>query len=298
MDNNQITHLTNNNQVVSKIFLIRNQQVMIDRDLAELYNVQTKVLNQSIKRNIERFPIEFRFQLTEKEMIELVTNCDRFESLKHSSSFPYVFTEQGIAMLSAVLKSKIAIEVSISIMNAFVSMRNHLKEHNGLIERIIKLENKQLESESKFDQIFGLIENNKLKYDQGVFFDGQVYDAYVFIADLIRSANKSIYLIDNYVDDSILTILLKRKSNVKVILFTNSVSKQLSLDLQKHNSQYEAVEVKILKFSHDRFLIIDHDEVYHIGASLKDLGKKWFAFSKIKKESLQVIEKIKEFDKL
>jgi hypothetical protein len=134
---------------------------------------------------------------------------------------------------------------------------------------------------------------NKLKSDQGIFFDGQVYDAYVFISDLIRSANKSIYIIDNYIDDTVLTILLKRKQNVKVEIFTNSISKQFALDLQKYNSQYENIQVKILKESHDRFLIIDNEEVYHIGASLKDLGKKWFAFSKMNKESLSILKRLK-----
>jgi hypothetical protein len=293
MEKKNLIHQKINNQVTSKIFNIRNQEVMIDRDLAELYNVPTKVLNQSIKRNIERFPIEFRFQLTELELIELVTICDWFKNLKHSSSFPYAFTEQGVAMLSAVLKSAIAVEVSISIMNAFVSMRHQLNQQNGLVQRILNLENNQIETNTKFDQIFSLMHQNKLKSDQGIFFDGQVYDAYVFISDLIRSANKSIYIIDNYIDDTVLTILLKRKQNVKVEIFTNSISKQFTLDLQKYNSQYENIQVKILKESHDRFLIIDDEDVYHIGASIKDLGKKWFAFSKMNKESLKILEKLK-----
>jgi hypothetical protein len=195
--------------------------------------------------------------------------------------------------LSAVLKSAIAVEVSISIMNAFVSMRHQLNQQNGLVQRILNLENNQIETNTKFDQIFSLMHQNKLKSDQGIFFDGQVYDAYVFISDLIRSANKSIYIIDNYIDDTVLTILLKRKQNVKVEIFTNSISKQFTLDLQKYNSQYENIQVKILKESHDRFLIIDDEDVYHIGASIKDLGKKWFAFSKMNKESLKILEKLK-----
>ncbi|MCE2743802.1 MAG: ORF6N domain-containing protein, partial [Fluviicola sp.] len=143
---------------------------------------------------------------------------------------------------------------------------------------ILNLENQQIETNTKFDQIFSLMHQNKLKSDQGIFFDGQVYDAYVFISDLIRSANKSIYIIDNYLDDTVLTILLKRKENIDVVIFTSSISKQFALDLHKHNSQYESIQVKTLKNVHDRFLIIDNEEIYHIGASLKDLGKKWFAF--------------------
>jgi hypothetical protein len=293
MDNNNLTHLKSKNNLASKIFYIRNQQVMIDRDLAELYNVQTKRINEQVKRNKERFPELFCFQMTSIEKDELVAFCDQFKNLKHSSSFPYAFTEQGVAMLSAVLKSAIAIEVSISIMNAFVSMRYQLNQQNGLAQRILNLENNQIETNAKFDQIFSLMHQNKLKSDQGIFFDGQVYDAYVFISDLIRSANNSIYIIDNYIDDTVLTIFLKRKQNVKVEIFTNSISKQFALDLQKYNSQYENIHVKILKESHDRFLIIDDEDVYHIGASIKDLGKKWFAFSKMNKESLSILKRLK-----
>jgi cystathionine beta-lyase/cystathionine gamma-synthase len=293
MDNNNLTHLKSKNNLASKIFYIRNQQVMIDRNLAELYNVQTKRINEQVKRNKERFPEMFCFQLTSFEKDELVAFCDQFKNLKHSYSLPYAFTEQGVAMLSAVLKSAIAVEVSISIMNAFVTMRHQLNQQNGLAQRILNLENNQIETNTKFDQIFSLMHQNKLKSDQGIFFDGQVYDAYVFISDLIRSANKSIYIIDNYIDDTVLTILLKRKQNVKVEIFTNSISKQFALDLQKYNSQYENIQVKILKESHDRFLIIDNEDVYHIGASIKDLGKKWFAFSKMNKESLKILEKLK-----
>ena len=203
MENNNLTHLKSKNNLASKIFYIRNQQVMIDRDLAELYNVQTKRINEQVKRNKERFPEMFCFQLTSFEKDELVAFCDQFKNLKHSSSFPYAFTEQGVAMLSAVLKSAIAVEVSISIMNAFVSMRYQLNQQNGLAQRILNLENNQIETNTKFDQIFSLMHQNKFKSDQGIFFDGQVYDAYVFISDLIRSANKSIYIIDNYIDDTV-----------------------------------------------------------------------------------------------
>ncbi len=292
MENNYLTNLNDENNLASKIFVVRNQQVIIDRDLAELYNVQTKRINEQVKRNKERFPEMFCFQLTSFEKDELVAKCDRFRNLKHSSTFPFAFTEQGVAMLSAVLKSAIAVEVSISIMNAFVKMRHQLNQQNGLAQRILNLENQQIETNTKFDQIFSLMDQNKLKSDQGIFFDGQVYDAYVFISDLIRSANKSIYIIDNYLDDTVLTILLKRKENIDVVIFTSSISKQFALDLHKHNSQYESIQVKTLKNVHDRFLIIDNEELYHIGASLKDLGKKWFAFSKMNKESLKILDKL------
>lgn len=269
-------------------------QVMIDRDLAELYNVPTKRLNEQVKRNKERFPASFKFQLNNKEKNELVANCDRFQKLKHSSVNPYVFTENGIAMLSAVLYSITAVKISIQIMNAFVDMRKFILTNAVLFQRLNKLDSKQVETDRKFDVLFNALENKKLNPKQGVFYNGQVFDAYVFVGDLIRSAKKSIILIDNYVDDSVLTLLTKRKEKTSLIIYTKTISKQLDLDLLKHNSQYPAIEIREFNYSHDRFLIIDATEIYHFGASLKDLGKKWFAFSKME---VGVIEMLKNLDK-
>ncbi|MES2589145.1 MAG: ORF6N domain-containing protein [Bacteroidota bacterium] len=279
--------------IENRIFNLRGFRVMIDRDLAELYGVETKVLNQAIKRNIERFPETFRFQLIAIELIKLVAFCDRLEILKHSSVLPFVFTEQGVAMLSAVLKSETAVKISIQIMSSFVEMRKIVSENNLIISRMDKLENKQFESDEKFERIFKALENKDTIPDKGIFFDGQVFDAYSFISDLIRKAEKSLFIIDNYIDDSVLTLLSKRKNGVKVILFTKSINKQLHLDLEKYNSQYETIEIKLLANSHDRFILIDENELYHIGASIKDLGKKWFAFSKMNTESFSLMNQLK-----
>ena len=275
--------------IESQIFTIRGLQVMIDRDLAEMYQVETKVLNQAVKRNLERFPIQFRFQLTENEKTELVTICDRFDSLKHSTSNPNVFTEQGVAMLSAVLRSKIAVQISIQIINAFVEMRKFIANHYGLLQRMDGIERKQLETDQKFEQVFKALESKNIIPNQGIFFDGQVFDAYELASKIIRSAKKSIVLIDNYIDESTLTHLSKKTKAVKVVLLTKTMSNQLTLDVKKANEQYGNFEIGVFASSHDRFIIIDNSDVYHLGASLKDLGKKWFAFSKMDKSSVSSI---------
>lgn len=277
------------NQIENLIFTIRGNQVMIDRDLAEMYRVETKVLNQAVKRNIERFPEFFRFQLTEDEKIELVTNCDRFESLKHSSNNPFAFTEQGVAMLSAVLRSQTAIKVSIQIINAFVEMRKLIANHSGLLQRMDGMERKMLETDQKFERVFKALEAKNEIPNQGVFFNGQVFDAYELASKIIRSAKTSIVLIDNYVDENTLTHLSKKAKGVQVYLLTKSISQQLKLDVKKANAQYGNIEAKPFTQSHDRFLIIDDKEVYHLGASLKDLGKKWFAFSIMEAKSVESI---------
>lgn len=279
-------------EIENRIFTFRSVQVMIDRDLAEMYGVETKVLNQSVKRNIERFPEIFRFQLIDSERDELVTNCDRFEKLKHSSTLPYAFSEQGVAMLSAVLHSQTAVKVSIMIMNAFVEMRKMVLGNAALFQRLDKLEIKQIESDHKFDQIFKALESRSLQQENGIFFEGQIFDAYAFASKLIKQAKHSIILIDNYVDESVLILLSKRASLVNATIYTNQRSNQFELDLKKYNQQYPSVTVVIHTTSHDRFLIIDEKELYHIGASLKDLGKKWFAFSRMDSFISQVISKL------
>jgi len=281
--------LLSNQEIENRIFTIRGHQVMIDRDLAELYGVETKVLNQAVKRNVIRFPKEFRFQIDNLEKDKLVTNCDRFRNLKHSSSNPFAFTEQGVAMLSAVLRSEIAVKVSIQIIQAFVSMRKLLQDNQLIISRLDRVEFKQLETEQKFDKIFKALESKDQIPAQGVFFDGQVFDAYELASRIIRFAKTSIILIDNYINESTLTHLAKKNRGVKAILLTKSNSKQLELDVQKANEQYGDFVVKSFDKSHDRFLIIDGKEIYHLGASLKDLGKKWFAFSKMDMGSVEGI---------
>lgn len=278
-------------QIESRIFNIRGIPVMIDRDLAELYEIEVKRLNEQVKRNIERFPNSFRFQLSSTEKNELVAICDRFKMLKHSSTNPYAFTEQGVAMLSAVLRSDMAIKVSIQIINAFVEMRKLFANHSGLLQRIEGMERKQLETDLKFEKVFKALESRDTIPTQGVFFDGQVFDAYQLASRIIRSAKKSIVLIDNYIDENTLTHLSKKAKSVKVLLLTKTITKQLSLDVKIANEQYGNFELKPFTKSHDRFLIIDHKEIYHLGASLKDLGKKWFAFAKMDKNSVENIVK-------
>ncbi len=265
---------------------------MIDRDLAELYGVVPKRLNEQVRRNIDRFPEQFRFQLTLEEKNELVANCDRLVHLKHSTVNPHAYTEQGIAMLSSVLHSDTAIQVSIAIMQAFVEMRKYLITFSTLSHRLDRIELKQLESDKKFEILFDAMESKQLVPTQGIFYDGQVFDAYKLVSDIVRSAKQSIVLIDNYIDDNTLTILSKKEKSIIVTLLTKTISKQLSLDIAKANDQYGNFEIKEFSKSHDRFLIIDDTKVYHLGASLKDLGKKWFAFSKMEMPVLELLEKM------
>lgn len=275
-----------NDRIENRIFLIRGVYVMLDSDLAEIYGVQTNRLNEQVKRNIERFPDDFMFRLTDKEWINLISQNATSSAHGGRRKLPFVFSEQGVAGLSGVLKSQQAAQVHVAIMRAFVAMRKVMASQSGLIQRMDGLERKQLETEQKFEQVFKALEQNTIP-TQGVFFEGQVFDAYELTSRIIRSANKSIVLIDNYIDESTFTHLSKKEKNVRVTLLSKSHSKQLGLDLKKANEQYGNFELKTFSKSHDRFLIIDQNEVYHLGASLKDLGKKWFAFSKLDKLSVE-----------
>lgn len=283
--------------VQTKIYNVRNIQVMLDSDLAYLYGVETRVFNQAIKRNIERFPENFRFQLTEKEYESLRSQIVTLKIHQgrgmHKKYLPYVFTEQGVSMLSAVLKSKTAIETSIKIINSFVNMRKFISTNASIFQRLDNIEEKQLkyqiQTDEKFDKIFEAMQERDLTPKQGIFFDGQIYDAYVFINDLIKKAKKSIILIDNYIDEN--TLLLFSNSQTLVTIYTK-VSKKTTLDLKKYNAQYSNITIKNFTNSHDRFLILDDKIVYHVGASLKDLGKKWFAFSKMDIKNLDIIGKL------
>ncbi len=246
--------------------------------------METRILNQAVKRNIDRFPDCFCFQLTEVEFENwrsqfVISNKDK-QGLRHS---PYAFTEQGVAMLSALLRSNIAVKISIEIMDAFVQMRRLMLANITLYQRLNHIELKQLATDkklNKFEEIFTALEKD-IKSKQGIFFEGQLFDAYNFAADIIKSAKKSLVLIDNYVDETTLMLLTKRKKNVAALIYTKKINKQLAIDLQKHNSQYPEIKVLTQSQSHDRFLIIDHLQVYHFGASLKDLGNKCFAFSRM-----------------
>ena len=277
--------LTPQIKIEDKILIIRGQQVMIDRDLAKFYRVETKVLNQAVKRNIERFPEDFMFVLTQSEKEELVTNCDRFNILKHSSTSPYAFTEQGVAMLASVLKSEVAVEANIQIMRAFVAVRRSLQSNYKLFAEIDSIKKHQLEhdihlieSDKRIDELFDKMDRYKIEYRQGIFFKGQIFDAYAKFESFIAEAEKEIVLIDNYVDLSVLERLTKKQKDVKVTIYTHPKTEISALDIQKFNEQYPSVTLKYTENIHDRFLIIDSKILYHIGASLKDLGKKCFAF--------------------
>lgn len=286
------------NHIENLILDIRGQQVMLDRDLANLYGVDTKVLNQAVKRNIERFPVRFRFQLSDLERDKLVTNCDRLQILKHSNVNPFVFTEQGVAMLSTVLRSKTAINVSIQIMDAFTAMRQFIASNAQIFQRLDVMEQNQLalvahqtETDHKLEEVFRRLDSGNVQPHQGIFYDGQIFDAYTFINDRIREATTRIILIDNYIDDSVLTILSKRADMVAATIYTKKPSAQLQLDILKHNAQYTPIDIITFDRSHDRFLCID-DTVYHLGASIKDLGKKWFAFCRMEMPTTELLQNI------
>jgi len=295
-------------EIENKIYTIRDVQVMLDSDLAEMYGVELKRLNEQVKRNINRFPEKFRFQLSKEEYeilrSQFSTSKNDDPNLKSQNAtsrehggrryLPYVFTEQGVSMLSAVLRSDTAVQVSIRIMDAFVEMRKFISTNAGIFQRLVKVEQKQIETDHKFEQIFKALEDKSIKPKQGIFYDGQVFDAYVFVANLIKAAKKSIILIDNYVDETVLQLFTKRNKNVTVKIYTKTISKTLKQDLEKHNAQYPKIEIQKFTKAHDRFLIIDETTVYHFGASLKDLDKKWFAFSKMDLEALNLITNLKK----
>ena len=320
------------------IQVIRGKQVILDRDLARLYRVETFRLNEQVKRNIERFPEDFMFQLSKEEFENwksqfAISNKDEFsrsqivtsnpEDINMSSqiartfetnmlsqnartspkkrplsALPYAFTENGIAMLSSVLRSPIAIATNIQIMRAFTAMRRFIAANAQVFQRLEVIEHTQLslaahqeEADKKFEEIFRRLDDGSVTQKQGIFYDGQIFDAYVFITERVREAKKRIVLIDNYIDESVFTILDKRPKGVKAKVYTKTLTPQLTLDLEKHNAQYAPIEVEPFDRSHDRFLCID-DTVYHIGASLKDLGKKWFAFAKMELTTDELLTKI------
>ena len=294
--------MTNNivsveDNIQNKIFSIRNMQVMLDSDLAELYGVETKRINEAVRNNVDKFPSDFYFELSKKEDEFLRSKFSTFkENLKNRKYASKVFTEQGVYMLATVLKSKIATNVTISIIRTFAQMRKLLIDNTLFTQQLKYLEKQQLtyelKTDEKLEQIFKAIEDKSIKPKQGIFYDGQVFDAYVFVSDLVKSAKKSIVLIDNYIDESVLTLFSKNQA-IDVTIHSKHISKQLKLDLEKYNAQYKPIELKAFKESHDRFMIIDEHEVYHFGASLKDLGKKWFAFSRFDVGALEMLRRLK-----
>ncbi|MBO4815579.1 MAG: ORF6N domain-containing protein [Clostridia bacterium] len=285
---------------------------MLDSDVALLYNYTTKRINEAVRRNTERFPENFCFKLTQdevenlkKKFVTLNLEENNWSQIATSSNsknskyrgkkyLPYAFTEQGIAMLSGLLRSEVAVQVSINIMNAFVEMRKFISINGQVFERLTNIEYKLLEHDSKFNQVFNALQCNKeTESIQKVFFNGQIYDSYEVIINIIKRAENKITIIDNYIDDSILSMLSKKKESVEVIILTSINTNLTKLDINKFNKQYPCLKIiKTNKF-HDRFIIIDSKELYHIGASLKDLGKKCFAISKI--EDNEYVNKLNSF---
>ena len=300
-DEKKLEPVVENILITKQILVVRDKQVMLDRDLATLYGVETKRINEQVKRNKERFPEDFCFQIDKSEFKELVANCDRFNKLKHSSSRSFAFTEQGIAMLSSVLKSETAIRVNIAIMRAFVAARQILMQNGGLVNRLSNVESKMLEQDArlldhdhKFDAVFEAMDRGELQ-SKGLYYNNQMFDAYVFVCGLIRQAKKRIVLVDRYVDEKVLAMMLKRGKDVSATIYTYDKSKVFEVDLATYNAQYADSPLKILPSygMHDRFLFID-DTAYHFGASLKDLGANTFFFSKEDFTLEEVIKKSEE----
>ena len=276
------------------IYTIRGKQVMLDSDVALLYNYTTKNINKAVKRNIERFPEDFCFQLSEGEFQNLRFQFGTLNRKVNNGDvtrkyLPYVFTEQGISMLSGVLKNEIAVKVSVNIIRAFVEMRKFLMINGQVFERLTSIEHKLLEHDKKFDEVFNQLQQEE-NIKQRIFFEGQIYDAYSLIIDIIKRANKKILIIDNYIDDSILKMLTKKNKNAEVVILTSDKSNIQQIDIKKFNKEYPILKVAKTNKFHDRFIVIDNKEMYHLGASIKDLGKKCFGINKI--EDFEIIEKI------
>ena len=291
---------------------------MLDRDLARLYGVETRRLNEQVKRNIERFPEDFMFQLSKEEFekwksqnattsksIMSPQNATTSPNKRPLSALPYAFTENGIAMLSGVLRSPQAIETNILIMRAFTAMRHFIGANAQMFQRMEIMERNQLalnahlsdidrkfeDSDHKFEEVFKRLDDGKNEIEKGILFDGQFFDAYTLIANLIKDAKVRIILFDNYIDYSVLNLLDKREVGVSATIYTKNIDAHLQADIDRHNLQYPVIDVQVFSKAHDRFLCID-DTVYLIGASIKDLGKKWCAFAKLEETTNDLLTRM------
>jgi len=300
-----ITHMINDKSLIpfyetpdihKLIHTIRGEQVILDKDLAELYEVKAIHLRQQIKRNLQRFPLDFMFKLSKNEINNMVSQNVIPSKQALGGHLPYVFTEQGVAGLSAVLTSQKAIDVNIQIIRAFVQMRKLLIANSHILYKLNDLEQNQidykLETDKQFSQVFKALETQNPIPKQGVFFEGQVFDAYQLVQKIIKSAKTSIILVDNYINADTLQIFNKRQKGTTCDIYTSTITDKLSLTLKKYNAQYQDISLYKFKKAHDRFLIIDKTIVYHFGASLKDLGKKWFAFSKLDIENTKILDRL------
>ena len=293
---NLVKYKTEN--IKNLIHTIRGKQVMLDSDVAMLYQYTTKNINKAMKRNINRFPEDFCFQLTEKEVenlrFQIGTSSLNKENYGGRRYLPYVYTEQGISMLAGVLKNEIAVQVSISIIRAFIEMRRFISLNGQVFQEINDIKGQLLEHDKKFDEVFDELQRKQeTEFKQSIFFDGQIYDAYSLIIDIIKRARQKILIIDNYIDDSILKMLSKKNKDVEVVILTSQNCNLTKLDISKFNKQYPNLKVSRTNKFHDRFIVIDNKNLYHIGASLKDLGKKCFAISKI--EDDEYVNKISNY---
>ena len=287
--------------ITRQILVIRDKQVMLDRDLATLYGVETKYINRAVKRNPDSFPEDFYFELTKEESLRFQIGTLKGGRGQHSKYLPYAFTEQGVAMLASALKSKAATKVNVAIMRAFVEMRHILLRNGGLVNRLSNVESKMLEQDArllehdhKFDTIFEAMDRGELQ-SKGLYYNNQMFDAYVFVCGLIRQAKRRIVLVDRYVDEKVLAMMLKRGKGVSATIYTYDKSKVFEVDLATYNAQYADCPLKVLPSygMHDRFLFID-DTAYHFGASLKDLGTNTFFFSKEEFTLDEVLKKSEE----
>lgn len=293
IDNLVVQDEISNKEIKNLIYTIRGKQVMLDSDVAKLYYYETKNINKAVKRNIDRFPDDFWFQLTEIEFqalrFQIGTSMQSKDFRGGRRYLPYVFTEQGIAMLAGILKNDIAVKVSINIIKSFIEMRKFISANGQLFERLTTMEYKLLEHDKKFDEIFDKLQHEE-NIKQKIFFEGQIYDAYSLIIDIIKKASKKILIIHNYIDDSVLKILTKKNKNVEVVILTSEKSNIQKIDIQKFNREYPNLKISKTNKFHDRFIVIDNNEMYHLGASIKDLGKKCFGINKI--EDIKIIDKI------
>lgn len=285
--NTEAIEIYNKEKIRSMIYEVRGKQVIMDSDVARLYHTETRNINQTVKRNIERFPERFCFRLTWDEFKNLKSQFVT-SSLESKNDYggrrklPLVFTEQGIAMISALIRSEIAIKTSINIMDAFIEMRKFISNNANMLNRLTTVEYKLLEHDKKFDEVFNELQNNKEeKVTSKIFYNGQIYDAYSLIIKIIKEAKEKILIIDNYIDDTILEMLSKKNKEVEVVILTSNNCNLTKLDIQKFNKQYPTLKLSKTSIFHDRFIVIDNKNLYHIGASLKDLGKKCFGINKI-----------------
>ena len=267
------------------IYTIRGKQVMLDSDVAMLYHCETKYVNRVVKRNIERFPKEYCFQLNDKEYESLRCQNVTLKSYgrgQHRKYLPYVFTEYGITMIAGLLNSEVAIKVSVKIINSFIEMRKFINTNGQLFYEINNIKYRLSEHDKNFELLFNELQKSKKEeFKEKIFYEGQIWDSYNLITKIIKRAKKKITIIDNYIDKSVLEMLTQKNKNVEIVILTSNKCNITKLDIEKFNKQYPILKLSKTNSFHDRFIVIDSCEVYHCGASIKDLGKKCFAINKM-----------------